>query len=142
MIERRFKAFALLPRDYIRHNDDYSGVERFFSLERDKVRQVVRHECVLLLLNYRHELPVLKASESTVVNMIRGVTRGICDPDKRCVKAFVNQKFHFDLAIRLRWRVLRVTFRFAQGRAAGRPLRGNARRYREASPIFSGFSAG
>ena len=120
----------------------YSSNLELFSIERDKVRQVVRHERVFLLPNYRHQLPVLQASESSIVNMIRGVTRGICDPDKRCVKAFVNQKFHFDLALRLRWRVLRVTFRFAHGRAAGRPLRGNARRYSEASPIFSGFSAG
>ena len=110
----------------IGHNNDNSSVERFFSIKRHKVRKVVRHKCVLLLPNHSHELPIFQPTKASVGDVIRGVTCRMRNGHKRCVEALVNQKFHFGLAIRLRWRVVRTAFRFAKGREAGRPRRGKA----------------
>ena len=124
------------------NDDDHTGVERFFAVEIKKVGAIVGDERVLLLADDAHKLPVLQPAESTVTDMICAVARRMRNGDKGCVQTFVNQKLHVGVAIFRRWRVVRTAFRFAQGRAAGRPRRGKARTYRGASSIFSRSSAG
>ena len=117
-------------------------MEWLFAVQTKKVGAIVGDERVLLLADDAHKLPVLEPAESTVTNMVCAVARGMGDADKRCVQAFVNQKLHAGVAVFRRWRVVRTAFRFAQGRAAGRPRRGKACTYKGASSIFSRSSAG
>jgi hypothetical protein len=67
-----------------------------------------------------------ESTESAVTDMVCAMARRMGDGDKGCMQAFVNQKLHVGVAIFRRWRVVRTAFRFAQGRAAGRPRRGKA----------------
>jgi hypothetical protein len=80
-----------------------------------------------LLADDPHKLPIFQAAESAVTYMVCVVARRMGDGNKGCVQTFVNQKLHVGVAIFRRWRVVRTGFRFAQGRADGRPRRGKAR---------------
>src|ERR1700730_6298702 len=133
---------ALLHRDDVGHDNDHASVERLFAVQIKKVAAVVGDDRILLLADDTHKLPIFQAAESTVADMVCAVARGVGDADKGCVQAFVNQKLHVGEAVFRLWRVVRTAFRFAQGRAAGRPRRGKACTYRGASSIFSRSSAG
>ena len=142
MLQGCGKKFALLQWDDVRHDDDYTRMERFFAVETKKVGAIVGDERVLLLADDPHKLPIFQSAESAVTDMVRAVARRMSDGNKGCVQALVNQQLHVGVATFRRWRVVRTAFRFAQGRAAGRPRRGKACTYRGASSIFSRSSAG
>jgi hypothetical protein len=101
-------------------------VERFFAVEIKKIRAIVGDERILLLADDSHKLPIFESTESAVTDMVCAMARRMRNGDKGSMQAFVNQKLHVGLAIFRRWRVVRTAFRFAQGRAAGRPRRGKA----------------
>jgi hypothetical protein len=115
--------FALLRRNYVGNDNDHASMERFVAVEIKKVGAVVGDERVLLLADNAHKLPIFQAAESTVTDMVCAVARRMRNGDKGCVQAFVNQKLDAGFAISRAWRVVRMGFRFAQGRAAGRPRR-------------------
>jgi hypothetical protein len=142
MLQGCREEFSLLERDHVGNNNDHASVERLFAVEIKKVGAIVGDERILLLADDSHKLPVFQSAESAVTDMVCAVARRMGDADKGCVQAFVNQKLHLGVATFLRWRVVRTAFRFAQGRAAGRPRRGKACKYRGASSAFSRSSAG
>jgi hypothetical protein len=127
MLQGCSEKFALLRGGNIGHDDDYAGVQGLFAVKVKKVGAIVGDERVLLLADNAHKLPIFQAAESTVTDMVCAVARRMRNGDKGCVQAFVNQKLHVGVAIFRRWRIVRTGFRFAQGRAAGRPRRGKAR---------------
>jgi len=142
MLQGGGEEFALLRRNYVGNDNDHASVEWFSAVEIEKVGAIVGDERVFLLPDNANELPILQAAESTMTDMVCAVASRMSEGDKGCVQAFVNQKLHVGVAgVRL-WRVVRTAFRFAQGRAAGRPRRGKARTYKGASSIFSRSSAG
>lgn len=99
MLQRCREKFALLQRDHVGNNNDYTSVERLFAVQTKKVGAIVGNERVLLLADYAHKLPVLQPAESTVTDMVCGVARRMRDGDKGCVKALINQKLHVGVAI-------------------------------------------
>jgi len=79
--------------------DDHAGVERFLAVEIKKIGAIVGDECVILLADCAHKLPIFQTAESTVTDMVRAVARRMGDGHKRCVQAFVNQKLHVGVAV-------------------------------------------
>ncbi len=90
--------FSLLRRDDIRNDNDHACVERFFAVQIKEVGAIVGDERVLFLADDSHKLPIFKPAESTVTDMACAVARRMGDSDKRCVKAFIDQELHVDLA--------------------------------------------
>lgn len=126
MLQGCGEKFALLQRNHVGNNNDHASVERFSAVEIEKVGAIVGDERVFVLPDNADKLPILQAAESTMTDMVGAVARQMGDGDKGCVQAFVNQKLHVGVAVFRRRRVVRTGFRFAQGRAAGRPRRGKA----------------
>jgi hypothetical protein len=103
-------------------------MERFFAVQSKKVGATVGDEGVFVLAD---DLPSgRRVRDVTYVSgrSVGRVARCVRDGDKGCVKALVDQKLHVGLAMSRGWRVVRTGSRFAQGRAAGRPRRGKARK--------------
>ena len=61
--------FALLQRDDVRNDNDHTRVEPFFAVEIKEVGAIVGDECVLLLADDPHKLPVFEPPESAVTYM-------------------------------------------------------------------------
>jgi hypothetical protein len=126
MLEGRTEEFSLTSRRNAGNNNDHSGVQRFLSVQRKKIGPIVGYKCVVVCANCRHELPVFRAAEPEIIDMICQVTRRMRYFDQGCVQAFIDQKLHFYPARARPCRVARIGFRFAQGREIGRPRRGKA----------------
>src|SRR5271169_291363 len=126
MSEYRTEQFSLANRRNARNKNDDSGVQSLLSMQSEKIRAIVGHECVFLLANDGHELPVLRTAETEIIHMICDVARRMREFNQGRVETFVDQEFHGQPSRVRAWREVRTGFRLAQGREGGRPRRGKA----------------
>ena len=75
MFERHAEEFSLTNRRDIGNNNDHSGMQRFLSMENKKIGTIVRYKRIVPLADGDYELPVFRAAEPQIVDMICHVTR-------------------------------------------------------------------
>lgn len=126
MFECRAEEFSLTNRRDIRNKNDHSGMQRFAFMKRKKIRTIVRYKRVVLLSDGGYELPVFRATETEIIDMVCCVTRRVRQFNQGGMQALVDQQLHCRSATARLCRLTRISFRLAQGREAGRPRRGNA----------------
>ena len=77
MRERRVEEFSLANGCGIGNNNDHSGMQRFLSIEGQKIGTIIRYKSVVLGADGGHEFPVFGAAETEIIDMMRDVTRRI-----------------------------------------------------------------
>jgi hypothetical protein len=98
-------------------------MQRFRAVQDQEITAIVRYKRVLLLDDQSHEAPVFHSAQTKVIHMVcceSSFVRELCE---RQVKTLVNEKLHLADVRCVRGSGLR----FAHGRTAGRPRRGNDR---------------
>ena len=74
MFERRSEDFSLARGHHVWNNNDHSRVQRFLSMEGKEVGTIVGYKRVVLCADCGHELPVFRATETEIIDMICHVT--------------------------------------------------------------------
>ena len=94
MDERGAEEFALTSRRNAGDHNDDAGVERFFSVEHEKIGAIICHESIVLPADDGHELPVFRTAQAKMVDMVGDVTGGVCQFHQGSMEAFIDQELY------------------------------------------------
>jgi hypothetical protein len=64
----------LLRNGDVGNDHDQAGVQRFFCIEFEKVRTIIRDKNIFLRTNHLHEFPVFESAESPMIDVVTGMT--------------------------------------------------------------------
>lgn len=126
MVKHRLKELLLSGWRDVRNDDDEARMDGSTIIEREEIYLVVGYEGIVAFEDHIHQLPILRAPEPEIGNMVRRITGGMGQFNQRSVQTLVNEEFCQAQTAEGRCLVVRIGFFFAHGRCAGRPRRGNA----------------
>lgn len=92
VIKRGAEEFPLESRFGIGNYDHKPRVDRRLGVKRQKIRPVIRDECVVARKNKSHQLPVFRAAQTEVVHVIGSIACGVSEIEEGCMEALVNQQ--------------------------------------------------